>query len=161
MPTYIPFKSSLIAVFATMVVSAPLAAENIKLHDVIEKSYVTSEFGLERKGLRRHTGVDVRAPKGTPIITPDDAVVMEVADLYRSEPRYGKVVVLKYSDGVTALFAHLDDYSVEAGDTVKKGVAFATVGNTGMSQRTHVHIETYQGETQVDPSSVWSFLKKS
>lgn len=157
----IPFKISLISVFATMAMAAPLAADNLKLHDMIEQSYVTSEFGLERKNLRKHTGVDVRAPKGTPIMTPDDALVMEVADLYRSEPRYGKVVVLKYSSGVTALFAHLDNYSVQAGDTVKKGSAFATVGNTGMSQRTHVHIETYRGETQVDPSTVWGFLKKS
>lgn len=161
MPTIISFKSSLIAAIATMVMAVPLQADNLRLHDVIDKSYVTSEFAQERQHLRKHTGVDVRAAKGTPIMSPDDALVMEVADLYRSEPRYGKVVVLKFSDGVTALFAHLDNYSVEAGDTVKKGTAFATVGTTGMPQRTHVHIETYRGETRVDPSSVWNFLKKS
>lgn len=154
-------KSSLIVAAASGFLVMPLQAENLELHDVIEKSYVTTEFAEQRKNLRMHTGVDVRAPKGTPILTPDDALVMEVADLYRSEPRYGKVVVLKYSDGVTALFAHLDNYSVDAGDVVKKGQAFATVGNTGMSQRTHVHIETYLNEARVDPSTVFSFLTKN
>lgn len=166
MSTFNPFSSTLIAaspltIMALMIMAVPVMAENLELHDVIEKGYVTSEFEQERQNVRKHTGVDVRAAKGTPIISPEEALVMEVADLYRSEPRYGKVVVLKYSDGVTALFAHLDNYSVQAGDTVKKGAAFATVGNTGMPKRSHVHIETYRGETRVDPSTVWGFLKKS
>lgn len=161
MSTHMPRTTSLIAVSIGLMMATPLQADNLELHDVIEKSYVTTEFEQERTNQRKHTGVDVRAPKGASIMSPDDALVMEVADLYRSEPRYGKVVVLKYSDGVTALFAHLDNYSVQAGDTVKKGEAFATVGNTGLSQRTHVHIETYLDEAPVDPSSVWSFLKKS
>lgn len=154
-------KSSLVATIAFMGMALPSVADELKLHDVIEKSYVTSGFGQERKNQRKHAGVDVRAPMGAFIMSPDEALVMEVTDLYRSEPRYGKVVVLKYSDGVTALFAHLDDYLVKAGDVVKKGQVFATVGDTGMSKRSHVHIETYRGKTRVDPSSVWSFLKKS
>lgn len=127
----------------------------------IKGGRMVSPFGVERKNLRVHTGVDVRARKGTPIAAPADALVVEATDLFRNEPRYGKAVVLKFGDDLIGWFTHVDEYTVKAGDRIKKGDVFATVGNTGQSRRTHVHIETYQGadRKRVDPATVWWFLE--
>lgn len=127
----------------------------------IKDGRMVSPFGIERKNMRVHTGVDVRARTGTPIAAPADALVVEATDLFRNEPRYGKAVVLKFGDDLVGWFTHVDEYRVKAGDRIKKGEIFATVGHTGQSKRSHVHIETYLGpdRKRVDPATVWSFLE--
>lgn len=124
----------------------------------IEGGWVTSSYGIKRKGKRDHTGVDVAAPRGTPILAPDDALVLETADKFRGNWRWGKAVVLQFSDGVVGWFTHVDGFIVKPGDRIKKGTPFATMGNTGLSSGPHVHIETYKAGVRVDPVSVWGVL---
>lgn len=47
------------------------------MNDFVSGGRVAAPFGLGRNGKRDHTGVDVSAPKGTPILAPDDALVVE------------------------------------------------------------------------------------
>lgn len=124
----------------------------------IKGGWVTSSYGIKRKGKRDHTGVDVAAPRGTPILAPDDAVVLETADKFRGNWRWGKAVVLQFSDDVVGWFTHVDGFLVEPGDRIKKGTPFATMGNTGLSSGPHVHIETYKAGVRVDPVSIWGVL---
>ena len=124
----------------------------------IKGGWVTSSYGIKRKGKRDHTGVDVAAPRGTPILAPDDAVVLETADTFRGNWRWGKAVVLQFSDDVVGWFTHVDGFLVEPGDRIKKGTPFATMGNTGLSSGPHVHIETYKAGVRVDPVSIWGVL---
>lgn len=130
----------------------------IQLDDFVANGKIVSAFGIKRVGLRDHTGIDIAAEHGTPILAPTDAVVVEAKDLFRGEPRYGKTVALEFENGLTAWFAHLDTYSVQEGDSVKAGETFATVGLTGQPKRPHLHVETYQDRQLVDPRSVWTFL---
>lgn len=130
----------------------------IQLDNFVANGKIVSAFGIKRVGLRDHTGIDIAAEHGTPILAPTDAVVVEAKDLFRGEPRYGKTVVLEFENGLTAWFAHLDSYSVQEGDRVKAGETFATVGTTGQPKRPHLHVETYQDHQLVDPRSVWAFL---
>jgi murein DD-endopeptidase MepM/ murein hydrolase activator NlpD len=53
------------------------------------------------------------------------------------------------------VFAHLDSYTVRAGQSVTQGTQIATVGSSGKSTGPHVHIETYQNGTRLDPQGVW------
>lgn len=124
----------------------------------IEGGWVTSSYGVKRKGKRDHTGVDVAARRGTPILAPDDAVVLETADQFRGNWRWGKAVVLEFPDNVVGWFTHVDGFLVKPGDRIKKGTPFATMGNTGLSSGPHVHIETYKANVRVDPVSVWNVL---
>lgn len=106
-----------------------------------------------------HKGIDIAAPIGTPIFAPANSRVIAAADVYKNNPKWGKVVVLQSTSGITTLFAHLDSYAVSAGDTVKEGDVVAFVGNTGRSTGPHVHIETYKNEQRANPADIWPSLK--
>ncbi|WP_136658118.1 M23/M56 family metallopeptidase [Nitratireductor sp. XY-223] len=127
----------------------------------IPGGHVTSPFGVARKNLRIHTGVDVAAELRTPIAAPAGAVVLQATDLFRSEPRWGKAVVLQFDDGLIGWFTHLHSYWVEPGDRLEEGAFFGLVGSTGQSTGPHVHVEVYRGSERIDPASVWPFLKMS
>ncbi|MCB1481450.1 MAG: M23 family metallopeptidase [Rhodobiaceae bacterium] len=132
------------------------------LETFIPGSHVAAAYGIKREGKRDHTGIDVVAAVGTPIAVPANATVVEVSDEFRSEPRYGKAVVLKLDDGTQVWITHLDSYSVKAGDRLSAGDVFATVGKTEYMKVPHIHIETWLDSgvnRQVDPASVWPFLK--
>ncbi len=122
---------------------------------------LTAPFGKSfdpfRDGSTRvHQGIDIAAPIGTPIRAPADGVIVEATDLYQGQSSYGKVVVLGTAPNTTTLFSHLNAYTVEAGQQVKKGEIIAEVGNTGKSTGPHVHIETYVGGERTDPATVWT-----
>lgn len=105
--------------------------------------------------LRMHKGVDIAAPLGTPIYAPASGTIRAATNLYKNRPGYGTVVVLETDGGVTTLFAQLDSYDVRVGQRVTKGEQIATVGSSGRSTGPHVHIETFKGETRIDPMTVW------
>ncbi|MXN63569.1 peptidoglycan DD-metalloendopeptidase family protein [Stappia sp. GBMRC 2046] len=127
----------------------------------IVKGRLAVSFGVIRKDGTFHKGVDIAAPIGTPIFTPEDMIVVEASDLFRGEPRYGKGVELRSVDGTRrALFTHVDSYSVNPGDRLKKGEAFATVGKSGSTQRhAHLHLEAFENRRRVDPVSLWPQLR--
>ncbi len=144
----------------SVAVFTPMASAETKLSNFIPGGYIAWPFGITRGDGRTHNGVDVAAPKGTPIFALGDALVIEATDLFRNEPRYGKTVVLQFGDELLAWFTHLDTYSVKPGDRISNGQIFGTVGNSG-AKTYHIHIETYVGPTldqRVDPGTVWRFL---
>lgn len=138
------------------------SADGFTLDRFIEGGRISAPYGLSREGKSDHTGVDVAAPKGTPISAPSDAIVVQATDLFRDQPAHGKAVVLQFGSDLLVWFTHLDSYSVKEGDRLEKGDVFATVGNTGGSKSFHVHIQAYAGaslDERIDPASVWSFLQ--
>ncbi|UWP69273.1 peptidoglycan DD-metalloendopeptidase family protein [Subdoligranulum variabile] len=89
-----------------------------------------------------HRGDDLIADKGTPVYAAQDGVVT-YADYQYS---YGNCVVLDHGTGLdgnrwTTLYGHMDDYTVEEGQTVKAGELIGHVGNTGNSTGPHLHFE--------------------
>lgn len=98
-----------------------------------------------------HAGVDIKAPKGAPVVATLDGVVVDATDLYQGKPAWGKVVVLRHDDGSISRFAHLDSYSVKRGDAVKAGDKIAEVGATGAVTGPHLHFERIVAGKPVDP----------
>ncbi len=127
---------------------------------LVKGGKMTVPFGIKRADGTIHKGVDIRAEKGAPIAAPGDGVVIEATDLFRGEWRYGKTVALQLDDDLIVWFAHLDTYAVKAGDRIRKGQVFATIGNSGLSTRSHLHIEAFRdrGRQRVDPMDVLSGL---
>lgn len=145
---------------ATATVKAPTLAPNVQM---VVTGRLTSKFGPAKDpfndgAMRDHFGVDIAAATGTPIYAPADGLVMAATDAYRGNPKYGNVVALKTDGGVLTVFAHLDGYSVAAGQTVTQGTQIATVGSSGKSTGPHVHIETYRNGTRIDPMGVWTIV---
>ena len=104
---------------------------------------IQSGFGAARDGgAREHRGVDIFAPRGTPVIAAMDARVSRV----NTTNLGGKVVWLQPLFGSTRLYyAHLDSQSVEPGQYVFAGETIGTVGNTGNARTTppHLHFGVY------------------
>jgi len=117
---------------------------------------IQSFFGAARDGGRReHHGVDIFAPRGTPVLAAGPGVVRRVNET----PIGGKVVwVFDEERGLSRYYAHLDSQAVEAGRRVQPGDTLGTVGNTGNARTTppHLHFGIYvRGEGPVDP---WPYL---
>lgn len=106
---------------------------------------VSSAFGSRGGG--RHTGVDLRNPKGTPIYAVDDGVV--TASAYRGS--YGNIVQISHGNGIETWYAHCDTLLVSKGAVVKKGQQIATVGITGRATGYHLHFEVRKNGTPQNP----------
>ncbi len=93
-----------------------------------------------------HSGVDYRAPTGTPVHAAAGGVVILAEQL----ALWGKAVAIDHGWGVVTGYAHLSEIDVEVGQHVARGEIIAKVGNTGLSTGSHLHWETWVGGTSVN-----------
>jgi len=117
---------------------------------------IGSFFGDPREGGRReHHGVDIFAPRGTPVVAAAEASVRRVD----TTDIGGRVIWLRDSQrGASIYYAHLHQIFTEAGTRVHPGDTLGTVGNTGNARTTppHLHFGLYfRGEGAFDP---WNYL---
>ncbi|MBC7919528.1 MAG: M23 family metallopeptidase [Ferruginibacter sp.] len=114
-------------------------------------SAVQSLFGVPRDGGRRiHEGVDIFAPRRTPVVAVSEGYVTGVNENQLG----GKVVWLQDEERrITLYYAHLDSQLVRTGQPVQPGDTVGLVGNTGNARYTpsHLHFGIYTGEGVVDP----------
>jgi beta-lactamase regulating signal transducer with metallopeptidase domain len=97
-----------------------------------------------------HLGVDLRAALGTNIVAPAAGKVL-IADETTMHKNYGKVVVVLHPNGLRSFYAHLQDFNVNAGDTVQTGDILGQVGVTGKTTGPHLHMEVVLEGTHLDP----------
>ena len=99
---------------------------------------ISGVFGSQRilNGNPRqpHYGIDIAAPQGTPIQAPASGLVTLVKDLYFS----GWTVIINHGLGLNSSFLHLDQVSINIGDSVSRGDNIGTVGSTGRSTGPHL-----------------------
>lgn len=118
------------------------------------RSMVTSEFGWRPNpfgggGGEGHSGIDLGAPKGTPIQAARTGVVSYVKNSGNSG--YGYHVVIDHGDGMVTLYGHCSKVYVRSGQTVQQGDVIAAVGSTGRSTGNHLHLEVRIGGKKVNP----------
>ncbi|MCL1982585.1 MAG: peptidoglycan DD-metalloendopeptidase family protein [Clostridiales bacterium] len=106
---------------------------------------VCSSYGS--RGGRRHNGVDLKNPTGTPIYASADGVVTFAA----YSGTYGNIVKLSHGGGLETYYAHCDTMLVTVGETVSRGQQIATVGSTGNATTAHVHYEVRVNGTPKNP----------
>lgn len=95
-----------------------------------------------------HSGMDIAAPSGTPILAPAAGVVTFAdPDLYLT----GGTVLLDHGHGVSSNFLHLARIDVRVGDQVAQGQAIGTVGATGRATGPHLHWGMNWFDVRVDP----------
>lgn len=97
---------------------------------------VSSSFGP--RGRKHHDGIDIPAPRGTPIVAVDTGVVIYSDNGIRG---YGNMIVLAHGDDIFTVYAHNRKNKVDKGDRVERGDVIAELGNTGRSTGPHLHFE--------------------
>jgi len=120
---------------------------------------ISSHFGLRRlsarsKRVRMHTGVDIRAVQGAPVLAAASGVVSFAAPW----SGYGRIVEIDHGNGLITRYAHLNVCGIEAGSMVAAGDQIGTVGRTGRATGYHLHFETLVNGRHVDPmmAEVWT-----
>lgn len=97
---------------------------------------------------QNHTGIDIPAPGGTPILASKSGVVTTSTYM---KGGYGNYVVVSHSDGTSTLYAHMSKRLVQKGQTVKQGQVIGKVGTTGRSTGNHLHFEIRVNGSRRDP----------
>ena len=99
----------------------------------------TTNFGAQRilngEPKRPHFGVDLAAPKGTPIVAPADGIVSLADDDMYFE---GSLIMIDHGQGLISYYLHNEEVLVVAGQHVKQGEQIATVGSRGRSTGPHL-----------------------
>jgi murein DD-endopeptidase MepM/ murein hydrolase activator NlpD len=101
-----------------------------------------------------HTGTDITAPWGTPVLAPVHGVVVFAGTMGDG----AEVVVIAHDSGLVSMYAHLDDHvfpvPVRAGDAVRAGDRIGNVGLTGVTTGAHLHWSVWRNGELVDPLSM-------
>ena len=117
----------------------------------VRASRIADTFGAPRGRDRSHAGVDIFAPRGTPVLSATRGIVVSV----REGGLGGKQVWVFGPGGERHYYAHLDDWqeALETGDLVAPGDPVGTVGTTGNARGTppHLHYGVYGKDGAYDP----------
>ena len=112
------------------------------------------QYFAPRSGDRRHRGVDLVAPLGSPVSAIRSGRVIEVG-IHRG---LGNFVELDHGRGLRSLYAHLATTQVRVGQRMRQGDVIGTVGKTGNARHPwiapHVHLEVTRRGQPVDPATL-------
>jgi len=98
-------------------------------------------------GYEFHTGQDIEAPMGTPVIAGARGQVSFVG----WQNGYGQLVVIDHGGGLSTRYGHLSHIDVDLGQSVSRGQLIGKVGSTGRSTGPHLHYEVRINDQPVNP----------
>lgn len=96
-----------------------------------------------------HTGLDIAAAYGTPIVAADSGTVLVAS--WPDNSGYGIRVVIDHGNGYNTWYGHLSKVAVSVGQTVNRGNVIGYEGSTGRSTGPHLHFEVRKGKTRLNP----------
>jgi len=116
----------------------------------------STPFGAQRyvNGAARspHSGIDIAAPKGTPVKAPLAGKVLLVEDMFLN----GTLIAIGHGKGLVSVYAHLSKTLVKVGEQVQAGQKIAEVGSTGRSTGAHLHWGMRFNHARINPHSLLS-----
>lgn len=114
------------------------------------KGELISRFGDKGAGLRNE-GINIAAPKGTPVVAADNGVVAYSGNELKG---FGNLILIRHPNGWITAYAHNETLLVARGERVERGQEIARVGSTGNVSSPQLHFEVRKGGERIDPLSV-------
>jgi murein DD-endopeptidase MepM/ murein hydrolase activator NlpD len=152
-------RSDKLGVLDSFLMDDRLARKTIPTTLPVAMGYYSSNYGYRLDPFTGkstfHTGVDLIAPPGTPVMAAAGGVVSTVAFV----PEYGNIVDVDHDNGLTSRYAHLSKSLVKVGDVVMKGQTIAQVGATGRVTGPHLHFEVREKGIPLNPNKFLSMGK--
>lgn len=152
-------RSDKLGVLDSFLMDDRLARKTIPTTLPVAMGYYSSNYGYRVDPFNGkstfHTGVDLIAPPGTPVMAAAGGVVSTVAFV----PEYGNIVDVDHDNGLTSRYAHLSKSLVKVGDVVMKGQTIANVGATGRATGPHLHFEVREKGIPLNPNKFLSMGK--
>lgn len=116
------------------------------------RGYVSSSFSNSRwhpilDRPRPHTGIDIVAPRGTPVVASANGRVSSVGH----QGDYGLLVDIEHGYGIVTRYAHLSKAAVRVGQVVERGEHIGNVGQSGLAMGPHLHYEVLVNGKPANP----------
>lgn len=119
---------------------------------VPRRARVSSPFGWREHPVlgrrKKHTGIDLAVPTGTPVVAVADGRVLYTA----RDGVNGRFLKLDHGHGLTSIYCHNDEVLVRRGDQVGRGDVVAKSGATGRVSGPHLHFQMEIDDVPVDPA---------
>ncbi len=120
-------------------------------HPVDDDIVITSRFGRRRRGA--HRGLDIDLVTGDFV----RSVLPGKVRFVGYSKGHGKTVVVRHSNDVETVYAHLSAYTVRTNDSIPEGQIVGFGGNTGNSRGSHLHLEVRFKGICIHPEYVFNF----
>ena len=124
---------------------------------VTGRYYVSSDYvgriSPVGNGYEFHTGIDIPAPAGYEISAAEDGIVTTAGWING----YGNTVIINHGGGLSTLYGHNSEITVNQGDKIKRGDTVALCGSTGYATGSHCHFEVRISGEHTNP---WEYLKR-
>jgi murein DD-endopeptidase MepM/ murein hydrolase activator NlpD len=112
------------------------------------KGRVISGFGARGTG-GANDGINIALPEGTPVRAAEGGTVVHADDALKG---YGKLVLIRHTNGFVSVYAHNGELNVKRGESVKRGQVIAKSGQSGNVNAPQLHFEIRKGSTPIDPT---------
>src|SRR5215510_8584815 len=137
-----------------ILIAPPLSADPAPVSDRQEQQglmwpvqgKITSRFG-PRGFFHMHRGVDIKAPKGTPV----HAAAAGTVAFSGRQSSYGRVIKIDHPNGLRTIYAHNSRNFVKVGERVNAGELIGAVGQTGRATTNQLHFEVRRHDVARDP----------
>jgi len=111
----------------------------------VQNGVVSSGFGIRNGAM--HSGVDIAAPVGTPVLAADSGVVIFSGTLHG----YGNTVIIRHDDEYATVYGHNSRNLVSEGARVTRGQEIGEIGRTGRTTGANLHFEVREDNVARDP----------
>ncbi|GAA3640019.1 M23 family metallopeptidase [Flavivirga jejuensis] len=119
------------------------------------KKVVTSRYGWRRG--RAHRGIDIDLVTGDSVVSMFDGIIR----FAKYSSGHGRTVIVRHSNGLETVYAHLSKYAVKANDIVKQGQLLGYGGATGNARGSHLHLVINYKGISINPEYLFDFSEQN